>query len=87
MIQQYFFHAHSYRSSAVILLKILIWQQRYNDERTCTRLHHGYAYQGHNGGLQNCGRKTCKRVVKSCIFANWMGAVVCNGLGCEFMNR
>ena len=27
-----------------ILLKILIWRQRYNDERTCTRLHRGYAY-------------------------------------------
>ena len=40
----YFFHAHSYRSSAVILLKILIWRQRYNDKRTCTRLHRGYAY-------------------------------------------
>ena len=42
---RYFFHAHSYRSSAVILLKILIWRQRYNDKRTCTRLHRGYAYQ------------------------------------------
>ena len=41
---RYFFHAHSYRSSAVILLKILIWRQRYNDKRTCTRLHRGYAY-------------------------------------------
>lgn len=41
---RYRFHANSYRSSAVILLKILIWQQRYNDERTCTRLHRGYAY-------------------------------------------
>ena len=27
-----FSHAHPYRSSAVILLKILIWRQRYNDE-------------------------------------------------------
>ena len=43
---RYFFHAHSYRSSAVILLKILIWRQRYNDKRTCTRLHRGYAYDG-----------------------------------------
>ena len=43
---RYFFHAHSYRSSAVILLKILIWRQRYNDKRTCTRLHRGYAYHG-----------------------------------------
>ena len=42
---RYFFHAHSYRSSAVILLKILIWRQRYNDKRTCTRLHRGYAYR------------------------------------------
>ena len=42
---RYFFHAHSYRSSAVILLKILIWRQRYNDKRTCTRLHRGYAYE------------------------------------------
>lgn len=44
---RYFFHAHSYRSSAVILLKILIWRQRYNDKRTCTRLHRGYAYHYH----------------------------------------
>ena len=41
---RYFFHAHSYRSSAVILLKILIWRQRYNDKRTCTRLHRGYIW-------------------------------------------
>ena len=45
---RYFFHAHSYRSSAVILLKILIWRQRYNDKRTCTRLHRGYAYHLNN---------------------------------------
>ena len=49
---RYFFHAHSYRSSAVILLKILIWRQRYNDKRTCTRLHRGYAYTDTSSHLQ-----------------------------------
>lgn len=53
---RYFFHAHSYRSSAVILLKILIWRQRYNDKRTCTRLHRGYAYNFQMRGIAYVGR-------------------------------
>ena len=53
---RYFFHAHSYRSSAVILLKILIWRQRYNDKRTCTRLHRGYAYNFQMRGSAYVGR-------------------------------
>ena len=62
---RYFFHAHSYRSSAVILLKILIWRQRYNDKRTCTRLHRGYAYAQTTRCYQ-----TIQTIENDCLVAN-----------------
>ena len=62
---RYFFHAHSYRSSAVILLKILIWRQRYNDKRTCTRLHRGYAYL-----ILPLISKPSRQLPDSCLTAN-----------------
>ena len=66
---RYFFHAHSYRSSAVILLKILIWRQRYNDKRTCTRLHRGYAYDNffHQQTIQTI-ENNC--LVDNCLYVN-----------------
>ena len=54
----YRFHTHSYRSSAVILLKFLIWQQRYNDKRTCTRLHRGDAYQNYSINFKSKKQRT-----------------------------
>lgn len=90
---RYFFHAHSYRSSAVILLKILIWRQRYNDKRTCTRLHRGYAYFSFQHYLSFVERFVENMLSRKCLMFNTSFIIFNNStkirgvLSVIFMNR